>query len=90
MKSVQRKKISSLRFQSRLEVRSRRKEYEAQRSDLKRQRDRFLVNARSDQAQFGDAVMDMFPPLLISKAVNDAKGKLNLKVNNSELPARRK
>lgn len=62
-------------------------EYEAQRSDLKRQRDRFLANASSDQAQFGDAVMDMFPPLLISKAVNDAKGKLNLKVNNSELPA---
>ena len=62
-------------------------EYESQRSDQKRQRDRFLANATSDQAQFGDAVMDMFPQLLISKAVNDAKGKLNLKVNTSNLPA---
>lgn len=61
-------------------------EYESQRSDQKRQRDRFLANATSDQAQFGDAVMDMFPQLLISKAVNDAKGKLNLKVNSSNLP----
>lgn len=62
-------------------------EYESQRSDQKRQRDRFLANATNDQAQFGDAVMDMFPQLLISKAVNDAKGKLNLKVNTSNLPA---
>lgn len=61
-------------------------EYESQRSDQKRQRDRFLANAANNQAQFGDAVMDMFPQLLISKAVNDAKGKLNLKVNSSNLP----
>lgn len=61
-------------------------EYESQRADLKRQRDRFLVNATDDQARFGDAIMDMFPQLLISKAVNDAKGKLNLKVNSSSLP----
>lgn len=62
-------------------------EYEAQRADQKRQRDRFLKNATNDQAQFGDAIMDMFPQLLVSKAVNDAKGKLNLKVNTSNLPA---
>ena len=62
-------------------------EYEAQRTDQKRQRDRFLANAKNDQSQFGDAVMDMFPQLLISKAVKDAKGKLNLKVNTSTLPA---
>lgn len=62
-------------------------EYEAQRSDQKRQRDLFLANASSDQAQFGDVIMEMFPQLLISKAVNDAKGKLNLKVSNSSLPA---
>lgn len=62
-------------------------EYEAQRSEQKRQRDRFLANAKSDQAQFGDSIMEMFPQLLISKAVNDAKGKLNLKVSNSTLPA---
>lgn len=61
-------------------------EYEAQRAELKRQRDRFLENVVRNQAQFGDAIMDMFPRLLISKAVSDAKGKLNLKVNNSDLP----
>lgn len=62
-------------------------EYESQRSNFKRQRDRFLANAISDQAQFGDAIMGIFPRLLISKAVNDAKGKLNLKVNTSNLPS---
>ena len=61
-------------------------EYEMQRADLKRQRDRFTDNAVNDQTQFGDAVMEMFPPLLISKAVIDAKRKLNLKVNSSNLP----
>lgn len=62
-------------------------EYESQRINFKRQRERFLANAISDQAQFGDAIMGMFPQLLISKAVNDAKGKLNLKVNASNLPS---
>lgn len=62
-------------------------EYEAQRAALKRQRERFLANATSDQAQFGDVIMEMFPHLLISKAVNDAKGKLNLKVSTTNLPA---
>lgn len=62
-------------------------EYESQRSNFKRQRERFLGNAISDQARFGDAIMGIFPRLLISKAVNDAKGKLNLKVNASNLPS---
>ena len=61
-------------------------EYETQRADLKRQRDRFLENSKHDQSQFGDSIMEMFPQLLISKAVNDAKKKLNLKVNSSNLP----
>jgi len=61
-------------------------EYEAQRKSLKRQRDMFLKNASNDQSHFGDVVMDMFPQLLISKAVIDAKGKLNLKVNTTSLP----
>lgn len=61
-------------------------EYETQRAEQKRQRDRCLENAASDQTQFGDTVMDMFPRLLISKAVNDAKSKLNLKVNTNNLP----
>lgn len=62
-------------------------DYENQRRDLKRQRDLFLDNAQSAQHQFGDTVMEMFPQLLISKAVNDAKNKLNLQVNNSHLPS---
>ena len=61
-------------------------EYERQRRELKQQRDRFLENANSDQAQFGETVIDMFPPLLISKAVNDARKKLNLKVSSTNLP----
>lgn len=62
-------------------------DYENQRRDLKRQRDLFLDNAQSAQHQFGDTVMEMFPQLLISKAVNAAKNKLNLQVNNSHLPS---
>lgn len=62
-------------------------EYESQRKMLKRQRDIFLNNATSDQSHFGDVIMDMFPQLLISKSVMDAKGKLNLKVNSTSLPA---
>lgn len=62
-------------------------EYEQQRNHLKKQRDIFLSNAQSDQAQFGDKIMEMFPHLLVSKAVADAKGKLNLKVNSTSLPA---
>ena len=62
-------------------------EYEAQRKYLKRQRDMFLNNVVSDQANFGDTVLEMFPRLLISKSVNDARGKLNLKVNATNLPS---
>lgn len=62
-------------------------DYENRRRDLKRQRDLFLDNAENAQRQFGDAVMEMFPQLLISKAVKDAKDKLNLQVNNSHLPS---
>lgn len=61
-------------------------EYEKQRTDLKHQRDIFMNNASNDQSQFGDAIMDMFPQLLISKAVMDAKNKLNLKINSTCLP----
>ena len=62
-------------------------EYEAERRKLKRQRDVFLGNADESKKQFGDAVMDMFPPLLISKSVDDAKNKINLKIAQNKLPA---
>lgn len=63
-----------------------RTEYERQRKLLKNQRDTFLKNALLDEAAFGDAVMDMFPHLIISKAVEDAHKKIKLKINNNKLP----
>lgn len=63
-----------------------RTEYERQRKLLKSQRDTFLKNALLDEAAFGDAVMDMFPHLIISKAVEDAHKKIKLKINNNKLP----
>lgn len=62
-------------------------DYERQRKGLKTQRDMFLRNASEAQSDFGDAVLDMFPQLLISKAVEDAKQRIHLKVEQSKLPA---
>lgn len=62
-------------------------EYETQRRMLKKQRDQFLKNAETAQSNFGDDVLDMFPRLLISKAVDDAKSKINLKVSHNKLPS---
>lgn len=62
-------------------------EYEKQRKDLKSSRDVFLRNTDSNTGYFGDEILEMFPPLLISKSVIDAKNKLNLKVNSTKLPA---
>lgn len=61
-------------------------DYEKQRSLLKKQRDLFLNNAKRDQEHFGDEIMEMFPRILISKAVEDAREKINLKINSSNLP----
>ena len=61
-------------------------EYERQRKQLKNQRDMFLRNAAGAQSSFGDAVLDMFPQLLISKAVTDAKQKISLKIEKNKLP----
>lgn len=61
-------------------------EYESRRKSLKDQRDTFLNNAGSAQRDFGDAIIDNFPQLLISKAVADAKGKINLKIEKNHLP----
>lgn len=62
-------------------------DYEIQRKSLKKQRDLFLSNAEQAQAAFGDDVMDMFPQLLISKAVDDAKKRINLKISRNKLPS---
>ena len=61
-------------------------EYEARRKELKAQREVFLKNAEAQQSAFGKEVMDMFPSLLISKAVEDAKKKIHLKASQSKLP----
>lgn len=61
-------------------------EYERQRKSYKTQRDIFLKNAAQAQSNFGDAVVDMFPQLLISKAVEDAKAKIHLQVEKTRLP----
>lgn len=62
-------------------------DYERQRKALRGQRDLFLKNAVDAQANFGDAVLTMFPQLLISKAVTDARERIHLKVEKNKLPA---
>lgn len=61
-------------------------DYERQRKHLKEQRDSFLKSAADAQLHFGDEVIDMFPRLLISKAVMDAKKKIHLKIEQNKLP----
>lgn len=61
-------------------------EYERQRKDLKAKRDAFLKSAMDTQSRFGDDVLEMFPKLLISKSVADAKKKIQLKIEQDKLP----
>lgn len=61
-------------------------DYEEERKRLKKQRDLFLENAAAAKASYGDAIFDMFPKLFISKAVNDAKARIKLQVEQSKLP----
>lgn len=61
-------------------------DYENQRKQLKNQRDALLKSATAAQASFGDDVLEMFPKLLISKAVLDAKKKIKLKIEQDTLP----
>ena len=58
-----------------------RSDYERQRKQLKAQRDAFLKSAMDAQAHFGHDVLEMFPKLLIAKAVLDAKKKIQLKID---------
>lgn len=62
-------------------------EYEAQRREYKRQSVTFIESIQMCQEQFGDVVMEMFPPLLVSKSIKDASAKLKLKVSETKLPA---
>ena len=49
-------------------------------------RDLALESAKQERERFGLAVFDIFPKLLISKAVKEARKKINLKVENDKLP----
>lgn len=62
-------------------------DYERQRKELKVQRDLFLKNAADAQVHFGAQVSEMFPRLLISKTVQDAKTKIHLKIEKNRLPS---
>ena len=46
-----------------------------------------LMELSTKQAEFGDAVLDMFAQLLIAKAVEDAKKKISLKIEKNKLPS---
>lgn len=61
-------------------------EYEKERRGLIKQRDAFLSNIGLEMSQFGDMIISDFPQLLISKAVEDAKKRIHLKVEDSKLP----
>lgn len=61
-------------------------EYEARRKELRAQREVFLKNAEAQESAFGKAVMEMFPFLLLSKTVEDAKHKIHMKAATSKLP----
>lgn len=61
-------------------------QYEVQRKQLKQQAKLFLENAACAQSDFGAAVMEMFPKLLIAKSVEDARKKIHLQVDSNNLP----
>ena len=62
-------------------------EYETRRMELRSQRDLFLKNADLQQSAFGKEIMGMFPFLLLSKTVEDAKRKIHMKAAESKLPS---
>ncbi len=61
-------------------------QYENERKSLIDQREAFLKNAKREETEFGEKLYRMYPQLLISKAVNDAKKKIHLKVEESSIP----
>lgn len=61
-------------------------EYEREREKLKDDRDTFIDNAKSEQEEFGDLIVSNYPQLFVSKAVNEAKKKIHLKIEDNKLP----
>lgn len=62
-------------------------EYERQRKQIKDQQTQFLKNAETLQSEFGEAVMQQFPNILISRAIATAQEKINLKIASEQLPS---
>lgn len=61
-------------------------DYEKQRKELQDRRDLYIKNAENSKGDFGEDVIDMFPRLFISKAVDSAKEQMNLKISQNKLP----
>lgn len=62
-------------------------EYEVERKRLQEGRDRSLKSIEIFEMDFGNAVMESYPQLLISKAVKDAKKTIHLKIEKTSLPS---
>ena len=60
--------------------------YEKDRKFYKQQAEEFFENADLAKAEFGEKVMDVFPELMLEKAVSDAKTTLELKAHDNDLP----
>jgi len=61
-------------------------EYEKKRNSYIKQREVFLANMKLNKERFGEVIMEMFPMLLISKAIMDAEKKIDLKIKENHLP----
>lgn len=62
------------------------KHYENVRQKLKQERDLSLKYELDEYNRFGEKIIEIFPNLLISKAVDEAKTKINFKIENEKLP----
>lgn len=60
--------------------------YENERRKLQINKNRFEENEKNAKREFGDKVIDIFPTLLISKAIKEAQYKIHLKASETSLP----
>lgn len=60
--------------------------YENERRKLQINKNRFEENEKNAKREFGDKVIDIFPTLLISKAIKEAQYKIHLKASETTLP----
>ena len=61
-------------------------EYEQQRKNIQKQQAVFLKNSETLEQEFGEAIMQQFPALLISRAVATAQKRMHLKIASEQLP----